>query len=131
VDREFKKAQGRFARALALALCGILFAAAAALAQGSALDQYVPKVNDRKQGGPDTLPGGGSPVVPDATPDGDSSPTEVAVAIERGEAGGGTIPGSGFSITPFIAIVLALVLALIAARVAWSLRERNGSIRTR
>lgn len=84
----------------------------------SAADQYVPQldrggVSEEAAGGASS--GGGAPA---ATAGGlGSDPGEApSETQDAGAAGGGEIPGTGFPVTPFVAVLAGALLILLAAR---------------
>jgi hypothetical protein len=50
---------------------------------------------------------------------------------EAQEGGGGTLPFTGYPMTPLIWIVLVLVTVGLCVRIAWSVRQRLGSSESR
>ena len=92
---------------------GILIAAPTAIGQDAAVDQYVPKLEPAATGG-------------------SSSPT-AQVASDPGsdrDAGGGSLPFTGFPLTSFVLAVGGLLLGALAVRTLSLVAGRSsGSIR--
>jgi hypothetical protein len=94
----------------AVGLLGILVAAPAASGQ-AAIDQYVPQGNPA--GGSAGAIGSGGNLGPVGTGGGRA----IAAHTGKGTASGGDLPFTGYPVTPFVWIVLALLLAGALVRV--------------
>jgi hypothetical protein len=112
----------RMAPIVALGLVGILVAAPSASGQ-AAVDQYVPT------GNPAGASGGASGSLRPLGP-GESAPGSghaVAADPGNGSANGGDLPFSGYPVTSFVWIVLAVLLVGALVRVAASMLRRRGA----
>jgi hypothetical protein len=108
----------------AIGLLGILVAAPSASGQ-AAIDQYVP------QGNP--AGGSGGAIAPSDSlgPSGTGGSHAIAADTGRGSAKGGDLPFTGYPVTSFIWIVLALLLTGALVRVTAPLlgrRRASGAI---
>ena len=116
------------ARALALVLlaglAGILAAPAGAPAQ-AALDQYIPSPKPRGTSGDGGGDATGSVGGGGGGPGGTGSNALPAATVGGGSAGGGEVPGSGYPITTFVAVIAALVAAGLLFRVIWPVIRRR------
>jgi hypothetical protein len=99
-------------------LLGILVAAPSASGQ-AAIDQYVP------QGNPAGGAGGAMGVSDSLGPLGAGGSHAVAADTGRGSSSGGDLPFTGYPVTPFVWIVLALLLAGALVRVTAPMLERR------
>ena len=107
---------------LAIGLLGILVTAPSAAGQ-AAIDQYVP------QGNPAGGAGGASNGASAGTlgPGGAGLSQQVMAKTDRGSGGGGTLPFTGYPVTPFVWIILVALLAGALVRVTAPVLERGGA----
>jgi hypothetical protein len=113
---------GRAAVAAALALGAILAPTPAAWGQAAG-DQYLPSLDPGGTTGGPADPTGAAPLVPVRK---DVSPSkQLTPPTHEGTASGGSIPGSDYPISPFVAIVAALLLAGIAIGVLGPVLKRR------
>jgi hypothetical protein len=104
----------------AVGLLGILIAAPSASGQ-AAIDQYVP------QGNP--AGGAGGAIAPSDNlggPSGTGGGHAIAANTDNGTASGGDLPFTGYPVTSFVWIVLALLLAGALVRVTAPRLGRRG-----
>jgi hypothetical protein len=104
---------------LVIGLVGILIAAPSASGQ-AAIDQYVPQGNPA--GGPGGTPNGQSGSL---GPGGAGLSNQVVAEPKRGSSGGGTLPFTGYPVTPFIWVIVAALIAGALVRLAAPVLERG------
>jgi hypothetical protein len=134
-----KTKAGRWPVVALLAVAGILMAAPHASAQ-SAVDQYVPQIENGGGSGAGSGSssgggsGGGTGTAAGAADQakGGNPPAELATAesTDDGDDGGGTLPGSDFPLTGFVAALVAILVLGLLIRLAWPAIGRGlGSVR--
>jgi hypothetical protein len=110
----------RMAPIAAIGLIGILVAAPSASGQ-AAIDQYVP------QGNPAGGSGGASGSLGSLGTPGGAGSHAVAADSGPGSSMGGDLPFTGYPVTPFVWVVLALLLAGALVRVTSPMLGRRGA----
>jgi hypothetical protein len=128
--------RGRIGHLLTVGLLGILVVPASAFGQAAA-DQYIPSAKPSGVGGggadvADVGRGGGSDAgseVASLGTEGAGVPAAGAEAIS-GSAGGGTLPFTGYPVTPFVAVLGALLVAGLLVRLTAPMIERRDVPRT-
>ena len=100
----------RTLRLLLIVSIAALIAAPAAIGAPAAVDQYVPQANPANPAGPAEGPAGGEAV--------------------PGE-GGGSLPFTGYPLTPLVLVVLLLLVAGLTLRlVVWARERRQVTVRS-
>jgi hypothetical protein len=106
-------------QAIAVATLGAAILVPASLAGAqSAADQYVPQL-DKGGVSEQAAPPGSSPSStgqPAPSSLGSNPQQAAAETRDPGSSGGGEVPGTGFPITPFVAVLAVVVLIALAAR---------------
>ena len=129
MDGSWKRGLRRAAPILAVCLVGSLFAAPSALGQ-AAVDQYVPTAPGGT-GGVAGATGGGSKTPDSKTKGTKTQGTEgngsVAAQTGSGSSAGGTLPLTGYPLTPFIWIALGMLVAGVLLRFAVAWQTRKGA----
>jgi hypothetical protein len=117
---------------MAVCLVGTLFAAPSASGQ-AAVDEYVPSLTPTPPtGGVQGATGGGSggsktKGTKTQGTKGTGGNGSVAAQVGAGSSGGGTLPFTGYPITPFVWIALAALVAGALLRVAVAVLKRRGA----